>query len=116
MLLGFVTVVYRLFNLCVCVRVWMIYIEVIVVSEFHAKFMLHSNISNFQQSNRFLKLLLRALGVQILRSIVGPHGGSVISEGVQIFQHYSEVIGQGGPNTSKYLDRGELFQGGPFYS
>ena len=74
MLLGFVTVVYRWFDLCVrvcvcvCVRVWMIYIEVIVVSlEFHAKFMLHSNISNFQQSNRLLKLLLRALGVQILR-------------------------------------------------
>ena len=46
-------------------------IVVIVVSlEFHAKFMLYSNISNFQQSkhsNRFLELLLRALGVQILR-------------------------------------------------
>ena len=87
MLLGFVTVVYRLFDLCVrvlflCVRVWMIYIEVIVVSlEFHAKFMLHSNISNFQQSNRFLELLLRALGVQILR-------------------YYFEYLDRG-PNTSK---------------
>ena len=48
----------------------MIYIEVIVVSlEFHAKFMLHSNISNFQQfkySKQFLQLLPRALGVQTL--------------------------------------------------
>ena len=65
-------------------------IEVIVVSlEFHAKLMLHSNISNFQQSkysNQFLELLLRALGIQILR-------------------YYFE-----------YLDRGELFQGGPFIS
>ena len=47
--------------------------------------------------------------------MVGPHGGPVISEGVQILQHYSELIGLGGPNTSKYLDRGELFQGGPFF-
>ena len=47
--------------------------------------------------------------------VVGPHGGPVISEGVQILQHYSEVIGPGGPNTSKYLDRRELFQGGPFF-
>ena len=62
--------------------------------------------------------------VQILRyyfEVVGPHGGPVISEGVQILQHYSEVIGPGGPNTSKYLDRGELFRGelfrgGPFFS
>ena len=94
--------------------------------EFHAKFMLHSNISNFQQSkysNRFLELLLRALGGKYVgttlniwtvspKSIVGPHGGPVISEGVQILQHYSEVIGPGGPNTLRYLDRGELFQGG----
>ena len=28
--------------------------------------------------------------------VVGPHGGPVISEGVQILQHYSEVIGPGG--------------------
>ena len=42
-------------------------------------------------------------------------GGPIISEGVQILQHYSEVIGPGGPNTSKLLDRGELFQGGPFF-
>ena len=48
--------------------------------------------------------------------VVGPHGGPAISEGVQILQHYSEVIGPGGPNTSKYLDRGGLFQGGPFFS
>ena len=47
--------------------------------------------------------------------VVGPHGGPVISEGVQILQHYSEVIGPEGPNTSKYLDQGELFQGGPFF-
>ena len=47
--------------------------------------------------------------------VVGPHGGPVISEGVQILQHYSEVIGPGGPNTSKYLDRGELFQGVHFF-
>ena len=25
--------------------------------------------------------------------VVGPHGGPVISEGVQILQYYSEVIG-----------------------
>ena len=28
--------------------------------------------------------------------VVGPHGGPVISEGVQILQHHSEVIGPGG--------------------
>jgi len=39
-----------------------------------------------------------------------------ISEGVQILQYYSEVHGPGGPNTSKYLDRGEPFLGGPFFS
>ena len=53
-------------------------------------------------------------GVKILRSSWTPWGSS-FSEGVQILQHYSKVIGQGGPNTSKYLDRGELFQGGPFF-
>ena len=42
--------------------------------------------------------------------------GSSYFRGVQILQHYSEVIGPGGPNTSKYLDRGELFQWGPFFS
>ena len=80
-------------------------------------------LSNFSQiyANKFLELLLRAnaWGVQILRyyfEVFGPHGGPVISEGVQILQHYSEVIGPGGPNTSKYLDREELFQGGPFFS
>ena len=48
------------------------------------------------------------LGVQILRyyfedlarkskhfEVFGPHGGPVISEGVKILQHYSEVIGPG---------------------
>ena len=61
MLLAFVTELFldcRILLLFFFACVWMIYIEVIVVSlEFHAKFMLHSNISNFQQSkysNRFL--------------------------------------------------------------
>ena len=35
--------------------------------------------------------------------------------GLQILWYYSEVIGPGGPNTSKYLARGELFQGGSFF-
>ena len=90
-------------------------------------------LSNFSQiyANKFLELLLRAhawgskyFGTTLKYmdreskyfEVVGPHGGPVISEGVQILQHYSEVIGPGGPNTSKYLDRGELFQGGPFFS
>ena len=47
--------------------------------------------------------------------VVGPHGGPVISEGVQILQHYSEVIGPEGPNTSKYLDRGNYFRGVHFF-
>ena len=82
-------------------------------------------------ANKFLELLLRAhawgskyFGTTLKYldreskyfEVVGPLGGPVISEGVQILQHYSEVIGPGGPNTSKYLDRGELFQGGPFFS
>ena len=33
--------------------------------------------------------------------VVGAHGDPVISEGVQILQHHSEVIRPGGPNTSK---------------
>ena len=37
--------------------------------------------------------------------VVGPHGGPIISEGVQILQHYSEVIGPGG-----------TISGGPFFS
>ena len=36
--------------------------------------------------------------------VVGPHGNPVISEGVQILQQHSEVIGSG-----------ELFQGDPFF-
>ena len=75
---------------------------------FMPKFMLHTfqTFSRSNNANRFLELLLRVLRVQT--EVFGP--------GVQILQHYSEVIGPGGgPNTSKYLDREELFQGGPFF-
>jgi len=48
--------------------------------------------------------------------VLGPHGGLLTSEGVQILQHISEVFGPRGPNTSKYLDPGEPFRGGPFFS
>ena len=80
---------------------------------------------NICQQISGITALSACMGVQILRyyfeyldreskyfEVVGPHGGPVISEGVQILQHYSEVIGPVGPNTSKYLDRGKLFQGG----
>ena len=89
-------------------------------------------LSNFSQlyANKFLELLLRAhawgskyFGTTLKYldrefkyfEVVGPHGGPVISEGVQILQHCSEVIGPGGSNTSKYLDRGTI-SGGPFFS
>ena len=72
--------------------------------------MLHTfqTFSRSNNANRFLELLLRVLRVQT--EVFGP--------GVQILRQYSEVIGpgRGGPNTSKYLDREELFQGGPFFS
>ena len=76
-------------------------------------------LSNFSQiyANKFLELLLsrahawgsKYFGTTLKYSdreskyfeVVGPHGGPVISEGVQIFQHYSEVIGPGG---SKYFE------------
>ena len=92
------------------------------------KFMLHNNISNFQQvqicqqisycwGSKYFGSTLKYLDRESKYfEAVGPHGGPVISEGAQILQHYSEVIGPRGPNTSKYLDRGELFQGGPFFS
>ena len=122
--LGFVTVVNGLFDFNFFLRVWMIYIK------FHAK-ILHITFQTFSRSkytNRFFELLLRALGVQILqyyfevvglgvqilRSSCTPWRSSYF-RGVQILQHYSEVVGPGGPNTSKYLDQGELFQGGPFF-
>ena len=33
-------------------------------------------------------------------------GGAKISERVNIFQHYAEIYVPGGPNISKYMDRG----------
>ena len=70
-------------------------------------------LSNFSQiyANNFLELLLRArawgskyFGTTLkyldreskYLEVVGPYGGPVVSEGVQILQHYSEVIGPGG--------------------
>ena len=64
--------------------------------------MLHTNISNYQQvhiyTNRFLELLLRALGSKYFHTtlkylacgskyfeVVGPHVGPVISEGSKYF-------------------------------
>ena len=46
--------------------------------------------------------------------VVGPHGGPIISEVVQILQHYSEVIGPGCPNTSKWTG-GNYFRGVHFF-
>ena len=72
--------------------------------------MLHITFQTFSRSkyaNRFLELYClehwgsKYLGAFLKYSgreskcfeLVGPHGGPVISKGVQILQHYSEVIG-----------------------
>ena len=47
--------------------------------------------------------------------VVGAHGGPVISEGVQILQYYSEVVGPRASNTTKYLDPGGTISGGSIF-
>ena len=49
--------------------------------------------------------------------VVGPHGGPVISEGVQILEHYAEVIGPGVQILrSIWTGEGWTILGGPFFS
>ena len=63
--------------------------------------MLHNNIwlpAGPNISTDFWNYCLEHWGSKYFE-VVGAHGGPVISEGVQILQHYSEVIGPGGGGT-----------------
>ena len=83
--------------------------DYIVVPKYHCsfmpKFMLHNSISIFQQvpvyqHADFWNYCLEHWGSTYFK-VIGPYGGPLISEGVLILQNYFEVIGLGGPNSSK---------------
>ena len=123
MLLGFVTDVYELLDFFACV--WMItllcQINCILYYQcsFMPKFMLHNNIwlpAGPHISTDFwtFDYCLEHWGSKYFE-VVGAHGGPVISEGVQILQHYSEVIGTGVQILRNSWTGGELFQGVHFF-
>jgi len=70
--------------------------------------------STYQRGSKYFKTYFEVFGLGAPK-VFGPPGVHLFQRGSKYFRIILKYMDRGGPNTSRYLDQGEPFGGGPFF-